>query len=70
MWILQGKYSCIRRIRAKPFARDFDEQVSCANALYGSFLKFSFTKKDAENILDGLAGFYPNDILKHTVGSL
>ena len=59
-------YSCIRRVRAKPFAWDFDEQVSCANALYGSFLKFSFAKKDVENILNGLAGFYPNNILKRT----
>lgn len=59
-------YSCIRRARVKPFAQDFDEQVSCANALYGSFLKFSFTKKDAENILNGLSGFYPDAILQRT----
>lgn len=59
-------YACIRSVQAKPFSRDFDEQVSCANALYGSFLKFSFTKEDAAKALNALAGFYPDDILKRT----
>ena len=32
--------ACLKKVQAKPFDRDFDEQLDAANALYGCFLKF------------------------------
>ena len=57
-------YSCIDRVRAKPFSLDFDEQVEAANELYGSFLKFTFTKQDVRSILESAETFYPETILR------
>lgn len=57
-------FQCISRVRAKPFAQDFDEQVDAANALYGSRLKFSFTKADVKEILKNMSGVYPDDLLR------
>ena len=37
---------CHKRIVAKPFSRDFDEQMDAANELYGSFLKFTIPKAE------------------------
>lgn len=34
-----------KRIEAKPFDRDFDEQLDAAEELYGSYLKFPFPKQ-------------------------
>ena len=57
-------YSCIDRVRAKPFSLDFDEQVEAANELYGSFLKFTFTRQDVLSILESAEAFYPEAILR------
>lgn len=35
-----------KKIEAKPFSRDFDEQLDAANELYGCYLKFSFGEKE------------------------
>ena len=59
----QDVYACIDKVHAKPFSYNFDEQIECAESLYGSHLKFSFKKSDIYTALDGLAGFYPKDIL-------
>ncbi len=37
---------CRKAIIAKPFARDFDEQVDAANELYGTHLTFTISKND------------------------
>ena len=34
--------ACVKKVQAKPFDRDFDEQLDAANALYGCFLKFDW----------------------------
>lgn len=34
---------CRKQITAKPFSRDFDEQLDAANELYGDFLRFHFS---------------------------
>lgn len=57
-------FQCISRVRAKPFAQDFVEQVDAANELYGSCLKFSFTKADVEEVLGSMVGLYPDDLLQ------
>lgn len=56
-------FQCIGRVRAKPFAQDFDEQVDAANGLYSSHLKFFFTKADVKEILASMSEFYPDDLL-------
>lgn len=37
-----GYEECRNKITAKPFHRDFDEQLDAANELYGCYLKFDF----------------------------
>lgn len=34
--------ACMKRLQAKPFSRDFDEQMDAANERFGSFLKFDW----------------------------
>lgn len=38
--------SCRKDIIAKPFSRDFDEQMDAANELYGTHLTFTVSKND------------------------
>lgn len=35
--------ACMKRLKAKPFSRDFDEQLDAANERYGCFLKFDWS---------------------------
>ena len=56
-------YSCIERVQAKPFDRDFLEQVSAAETIYGSQIKFHFTKNDVSAILSTMTGMYSDEIL-------
>lgn len=51
-------YDCIRSVRAKPFDMDFDVQVEAAEALYGTHLKFSFTRYDVSKMLDDVKEMY------------
>lgn len=44
--VVKSRETCRQSIIAKPFSRDFDEQLDAANELYGNHLKFSLTKKD------------------------
>ena len=37
---------CRKRIIAKPFSRDFDEQMDAATELYGGYLKFTVSKNE------------------------
>lgn len=59
-------YACLGKVRAKPFSTNFDEQAECAGQLYGSRLKFTFTRRNVTELLDSLADFYPEDILRRT----
>lgn len=45
---------CRRNIEAKPFHRDFDEQLDAANELYGCYLKFVTDGWSVEEILEQL----------------
>lgn len=45
---------CRTVIRAKPFHRDFDEQLDAANRLYGNFLKFDTDRAGIAHILEEL----------------
>lgn len=51
-----GFEACRERITAKPFARDFDEQLDAANELYGDYLKISV--QNAEALLEEVVESY------------
>lgn len=57
-------YTCIDRIRAKPFSASFDEQVEAANDLYDSHLRFSFDRRDVSEILKMMDGLYSEDLIR------
>lgn len=45
-------YKLIDSVKSKTISLNFEEQLDSSERLYGMNLKFSFTKKDIENILD------------------
>ncbi len=55
---------CCARIEAKPFSRDFDEQVEAAESLYGQQLEISFTPKDWERALEAVSIYYDKSVVK------
>jgi len=56
-------YTCISKVRAKPFDQDFDAQVEAAEALYGPQLKFQFSRSDIPKELEDLKELYSQDLL-------
>ncbi len=57
-------YENIKKVRAKPFDRSFDEQLNVVEELYGSQLKFNFTRTDIYNIIDALKNVYDEKIVQ------
>lgn len=57
-------FECISRVQAKPFHRDFDEQISAAEQLYGLQLRLSFDRHDVSDMLAALTGIYDDAILR------
>lgn len=51
-------FACKEKIIAKPFSRDFDEQLDAANALYGCHLKFKFPANRIADIITDLKEQY------------
>lgn len=56
-------YECIAAVQAKPFSTDFLSQAEAAAQLYGSFLKFDFTKLQLAELLQELKEYYGDDIV-------
>lgn len=54
--------SCLQKIEAKPFHRDFDEQLDAAEELYGIQLHFHFSIKEVQRELEALAPYYSVEI--------
>lgn len=54
---------CRKSVVAKPFARDFDEQMDAANELYGSYLRFTITKEDMVKEVDKWEFPYGKEII-------
>lgn len=50
--------ACRAEIQAKPFSRDFDEQMDAANERYGCHLKFDFASREIIGILEKLKEKY------------
>lgn len=57
-------YDAIRQAQAKPFCRDFDEQLDAAEELYGNQFKTRFEKRDIAPILQQAAPYYDEKILR------
>ena len=56
--------NCYRRIEAKPFSTDFDQQLDACESLYGDVrIKMWFTMKDVERILMEFQGIYEEQVL-------
>ncbi|MBQ6888739.1 MAG: hypothetical protein IJN54_14660 [Lachnospiraceae bacterium] len=56
---------CVRRIKAKPFAMDFDEQLDACDILYGDFrFRATFTMDDVERCVKEFEGIYNTEILE------
>ena len=51
-------FTCKEKITAKPFSRDFDEQLDAANTLYGCHLKFDFPANRIADIITELKEEY------------
>lgn len=57
-------YDNIKKVNAKPFDRSFDEQLNAVEELYGSKLKFNFTRTDVYNIITVLKNVYDEKIVE------
>ena len=57
-------YDAIKRVEAKPFSSSFETQMFAAEELYGSRLKFTFTRKDVETILSSAEAYYGKDLCR------
>ncbi len=57
-------YENIKKVQAKPFDTDFDEQLNAVEELYGSKLKLHFKRSDVEKLFDELNGLYDEKIIK------
>ncbi len=51
-------FGCKEKIIAKPFSRDFDEQLDAANELYGCHLKFNFSANHVTDVIQELKEQY------------
>lgn len=56
--------ACYEKIEAKPFSRDFDEQLDACEILFGGFsFQAFFTMKDVETVLKEFQEIYEERIL-------
>ena len=53
----ENVFELIEEVRAKTVSTDFDEQLDASEHLYGCNLKFFFTKKDADQLLEQASGY-------------
>lgn len=51
-------FACKEKIVAKPFSRNFDEQLDVANELYGCYLKFDFSVNRIADVITELREKY------------
>lgn len=49
---------CCKKITAKPFHRDFDEQLNAANELYGCYLKFDLAANRIDRVTEEIEEKY------------
>ncbi len=56
-------YACIAKVQAKPFAADFNEQADAASDLYGTGLRFRFTRAEVRDMILQSGALYSKEIL-------
>lgn len=56
-------YVNIKKVQAKPFDISFDEQLNVTEELYGTHLKFQFTRNDIYKMMDELKSVYTQNII-------
>lgn len=56
-------YENMSKVRAKPFDMSFDKQLDSVEELYGSYLKFNFSRWDVLDIIDKARCGYDNEIV-------
>ncbi len=54
----------MRKIQAKPFSDNFDEQLEAANSLYGDKIKFDFVSSDIIDITEKCKEYYNASTIK------
>lgn len=57
-------YDNIKNVQAKPFDISFDEQLNAVEELFGSHLKFYFTRSDVYKITDEIKAIYDEKIVQ------
>ena len=58
-------YDCIDSSKPKTFCQDFDEQLDIAEAKYGIQIKFSFNKRDVDDLLAAIPDdMYDREIIE------
>lgn len=55
--------NCLKKVTAKPFSTDFDDQLEAAESLFGVSLHCHFSQKDVNEILEPFANIYEERIL-------
>lgn len=54
----------MKKIQAKPFSENFDDQLEAANSLYGDQIKFTFTSADIAKIAEICKEYYDATTIK------
>lgn len=57
-------FDCWSRIKAKPFSRDFDDQLDAAEELYKNQIHFWFGDKEIRAEMEKMEGIYPHAEVK------
>ena len=50
--LTEDVYDLMKQVKAKTISSDFDEQLDVSEKLYGTNLKFYFTKQDVKNLIE------------------
>ena len=51
-------------VKAKTISRDFDEQLGVADKVIGNTVRFYFTRKDVDDVLDSATDYHREEIIK------
>ena len=60
--LYEDVFSLLKEVRAKSISTDFDEQLDAAEMLYDDTIKFYFTQKDVNDLLDSITIYDKKEI--------
>ena len=61
---------CRKKVRAKPFSRDFEKQVKACQELYGNQLKVTLTSRDKITWLQEYENIYKSEYINRAISAL